>query len=438
MTRAVTQPLPPALLAWRALTALAAPLVPHLLTGRAKWGKEDRSRLPERLGAAPVARPAGLLVWLHGASVGESLVALSLASALRERRPDLRFLLTSGTRTSADLVGARLHPDDIHRFVPVDTPKATRAFMTDWKPDLGVFIEGEIWPNLILAAEGQGTRLALVNARMTSKSARGWARFPRSARRLFDTFAAALPADRFTKSVLEGLRSRPVGEPGNLKLASGSLVPPAAMVTSARAAIGNRPVWLAASTHAGEEALALAAHARLRMAAPDALLILAPRHPDRVVDVEVECRKAGFVPPRRSRSDPLATDTAVWLWDTLGELSVACAVAPVCFVAGSTLPSVAGHSPVDQALAGSAIVTGPEVANFADVYEALCEAEGAVQLGSLTPDSLAMTVAGLLGDPARRARMAEAARGVLADGGAAGRRTTDTLLGLLPAREAAS
>jgi 3-deoxy-D-manno-octulosonic-acid transferase len=434
--------LPFGLRAYRALTGALAWAAPALLAARARRGKEEPARLDERLGRAPAPpRTGGPLAWLHAASVGESVLALALAGEMRAARPDLRFLFTSGTVTSARLVGERLSPGDVHRYVPVDTPGATRAFIDAWRPDLGVFIESEIWPNLLLAAHGAGVPLALVNARMNARSARGWSRRMASARALFNLFDIVLPADAFTAQALAALRDGPTGPPGNLKLAAAPAPVDAARLAEVKAATGDRPVWLAASTHAGEDGLMLEAHAALRMAAPDALLILAPRHPERGEDVAVDCRRAGFVPARRSRGEAPSPAEAVWLWDTLGELDLAAHAARVACVAGSFLPGGGGHNPVEPALAGAAVVSGPHVASFSDLYRDLADAGGAILLAEADARALAMIVAGLLGDEAWRAAQCAAAREVVARGRASMARTLAALTPMLPPgppREAAS
>jgi 3-deoxy-D-manno-octulosonic-acid transferase len=427
----VSQKLPFALRAYQGMTGLLAPFLPGILSRRAARGKEEVARLGERLGTAPIERPPGPLVWIHGASVGESLVSLSVAEAMRRARPDLTFLFTSGTKTSSDMIAKRLVGRDLHRYLPVDVPKAARAFVEGWKPDLAVFVEGEIWPNLILIAQAAGVPMALINARMTNKSIKGWANRLPSARVLFDAFALAIPADSRTQEALSLFRTGPVGQPGNLKLAAPAPGLDAREVKALGSQLKERPVWLAASTHAGEESVILAAHAALCLASPKALLILAPRHPDRATDVEVDCRKAGFIPVRRSRGDVPQLGHGVWLWDTLGELGLAMSLAPVTFVAGSLAPDIGGHNPVEPARLGSAIVSGASVSNFADLYGALEEAGGAVMLDEPSSDRLALAIADLMGNSERASAMKAAALRVVDAGVGAMDASVAALLALL-------
>ncbi|GIU67899.1 3-deoxy-D-manno-octulosonic acid transferase [Candidatus Phycosocius spiralis] len=405
--------------------------MPFILACRATKGKEDPGRVNERLSTAPINRPEGTLVWIHGASVGESLLGFSLAQHLRAARPELTFLFTSATKTSADLMAKKLKAPDMHRYVPVDVPRATEAFIAGWKPNLAIFIEGEIWPNLLLATKKADIRLALVNARMTHKSAKGWLGRIKSARLLFGLFDLIMPADRRTRDAISLLVDAPLAEPGNLKLATSPLVVNQAELTALKEILGQRPVWLAASTHAGEEEIILASHCAIKRDTPDTLLILAPRHPERMLEVQAACAKHGFVPVLRSRGHIPTKDDRVWLWDTLGEMGLAMSLAPVTFMAGSLRPELSGHNPVEPIQLGSAVVSGHCVGNFLDLYQALKDEGGCVILDDTRRDRLGMVITQLLGDPRRRSRQNEAARHVIGRGGHAMVATVTALLACL-------
>lgn len=424
----MTGSLPFALRLYRMGMGVFERFLPGVLQRRAARGKEDPARLNERLGTAPITRPTGRLVWIHGASVGESLVGFGLAEKLREADPNLIFLFTSGTRTSADLMTTRLSAPDLHRYIPVDTPAAAVAFVTGWRPDLAVFVEGEIWPNLLLATKAAHIPLALVNARMTRRSIEGWAGRMRTARHLFSLFDLAMSADQRTAEALSLFRDGPINTIGNLKLA---VTPPrieAGKISALKHQIGERPVWLAASTHAGEDEVLIAAHTALRLGAPDALLILAPRHPERAMDVEIACRKQGLVPVKRSSGQVPDPRTPIWLWDTLGELGLAMKLAPVTFVAGSLQPGIGGHNPVEPVQLSSAVISGSFVENFRDLYQALEDHDGAIIVDDHSSDRIALAVAGLLGDPDRRDALTRQAGEVIAEGASA---MADTVTGLL-------
>ena len=428
--------LPFSLLLYRFATRLFAGFLPGILARRAAKGKEDPSRLNQRLGTAPIHRPEGTLVWIHGASVGESLLGFSLAQHLRAARPELIFLFTSGTKTSADLMAKKLKAPDMHRYVPVDVPRAAEAFIAGWKPDLAVFIEGEIWPNLLFATKKADIPLALVNARMTHKSAKGWLGRIKSARHLFGLFDLIMPADRRTRDAISLFVDAPMAEPGNLKLATSPLAVNEAELTALRAALGQRPVWLAASTHAGEEEIILAAHRALMLGAPDALLILAPRHPERVLEVQLACSQQGVAPALRTKRATPTPKDSVWLWDTLGELGLALSLAPVTFVAGSLRPELSGHNPVEPIQLGSAVVSGSFVGNFLDLYQALEDEDAAVILDDHTSYRLGLAIAQLLGDPDRRGQQNVAARHVIDRGSTAMEATVTALLACLKGRSA--
>ena len=269
--------------AWRLAASAAAPLLPAYLRRRVARGKEVPDRLTERFGEG-AARPAGPLLWLHAASVGETLSILPLIEALGRAMPSLRFLVTTGTVTSATLLGQRLPaalaPRVAHRFVPLDVPRWVARFLDGWRPDAAVFAESELWPNLIAAAAARGIPLALVNARMSDRSAAWWRRAPGLARAVLDPFRLVL-----AQTEGDAARLRALGAPahclGNLKYAAAPLPVDAGELDRLRGLLAGRPAWLAASTHPGEEAIVIAAHRRLAAAHPGLLTMIVPRHPER-------------------------------------------------------------------------------------------------------------------------------------------------------------
>jgi len=410
---------------YRAVTAIAAPLTGPLLRWRARNGKEDSARLGERFGRTLAQRPAGTLVWLHGASVGETRVLMQVQAALAARRPDVSFLFTSGTRTSAGLF-ARPIARAIHQYVPLDRVAVAQRFLAHWRPDIAVFAESDIWPNLIEETARSGAKLALVNARISPRSLASWARTPGTARHLLGRFSAILAADPRTAEGVSKLTGRVVEAPGNLKLAAPPPSYDPASLASARADIGNRPVWLAASTHPGEDEIVLGAHEQIRAAYPEALLIIAPRHPERGEAIAKLAGKA----PRRSTSDRIG-DAPVFIADTMGELGLFYALSPVSLVAGSLLPELKGHNPVEPAKLDSAILTGPHVESFADTFADLLDARGAVQVTDA--DAIAQMVLHLWRHEPERRALLTAARDVTSRGGASLERTIQALEALLPA-----
>ena len=416
----------PALTLYRATTVALGPLARPWLDARARAGKEDAARLGERFGDYAQARPAGRLMWLHAASVGESGVAIALIEALAARDASLSFLLTTGTRTSADLAAKRAPPRTTHSYAPVDRRDAVRKFLAHWRPDAGVFVESELWPNLILEAKAAGVRLALVNARMSPRTLSRWQAWPAAANILLSPFDWISAADARTAEALSRLRDAPVAALGNLKLAAPA---PSADVAARDALvkeIGARPVWLAASTHAGEDEIVLAAHKQLRSETPNALLIIAPRHPERGASVSSIANNA----PRRSLNRPIG-DAPVYVADTLGELGLLYSVAPIALVAGSLLPTLKGHNPIEPAKIGAAILTGPHVESFQDVFDGLFAAGGARRVSDAA--TLAAAIGSLSREAAVREAQVRAARVFAAQGAEAFEATVTQLAGMIPA-----
>lgn len=355
---------------YRLATAALEPLAPALLRRRARRGKEDAARLEERLGRPSLARPEGPLVWLHGASVGETLSLLPLIAWLQAQRPGLALLVTSGTATSADLLARRLPDGVVHQYAPIDTPGAVRRFTAHWKPDLVLLAEGEIWPNLIFEAKESGAKLALVSARMTQASAGGWSRLPRSAAAVFGTFDAVLAQDDASAQRLAALGARDDGRL-NLKLAGEPLPVDPATLAALAAAARRRPILLAASTHGGDEAMVLHAYAQ---ADPGhrALLVIAPRHPARAQDVVDLARDEGFTAALHSET-PFG-QAEVQVIDRLGDLGPWFAAAALAYVGGGLSEKIGGHNPLEAARLDCAIASGPKVGNWASVYAALGDA----------------------------------------------------------------
>jgi len=367
----------PARLAYGAATAALHPLAPVLLRSRARAGKEDRARLPERLGRASLPRPPGRLAWLHGASVGESLSLLPLIARLQDARPDLTLLATSGTVTAAALLAQRLPTGVLHQYIPLDTPFAAARFVQHWRPDLAVFAESDLWPNLLLRARAGGARLALISARLSKASLRGWGRSPGFARRLLSAFDLVLPQDDATAAALQRLGARDDGRL-NLKLVGDPLPADARTLAQARAAAAGRAVFVAASTHPGEDAAALdAAPAR-------SLLVIVPRHPSRGPEILALAEARGRAAGLRSRGAAFGAHP-VHIADTLGELGLWFRLADAALVGGSLVPDVGGHNPLEPARLGAPFASGPHVRNW-PIYDDLIAA-GAV---TIAPDAEAL------------------------------------------------
>lgn len=381
--------------------------------------------MAERLGHAGVARPPGPLVWLHGVSVGESLSLLPLARALNV--PGRTLLVTSGTRTSAELLATRLPPGVIHQYAPVDAPAAVHRFLDHWRPDAGVLVESELWPNLILAAKARGVKLALLSARMTQASADGWARAPGAARALLSAFDLVLPQEAQTQARLAKLGAR-TGPLLNLKMVGEPLPFDPTELTRLKAAIGGRKVVLAASTHPGEEEIITGA---FRATGLDALLIIAPRHPERGEAVARLLTAQGFKTARRSAGEPLTAATDAYVADTLGEMGLFFRAADVAVMGGSFVPGIGGHNPLEPARLGVPILTGPHIFNAAAIYAQMFVEVAAIE----TPDAETLTrdLRGLLTQPLIARRIGEAALTFAERQGAALDEAIALLKPLLPA-----
>lgn len=421
----------PPLALYAAATGLLEPLAPLVLRARARRGKEDAARLTERLGHAGLARPDRPVVWLHGVSVGESLSLLPLAAALAARRPDLALVATSGTVTSAELLARRLPPGVVHQYAPVDGPAAVARFLDHWRPSVGVLVESELWPNLIGQARARGVRMALVSARMTKASARSWARARASAQALLSAFELILPQDEASAARLAGLGAR-IGPRLNLKLAGEPLPCDPAELARLRETVAGRKVVLAASTHPGEEGLIAEAFGRAASASgADALLVVAPRHPDRGEAVAATLGADGAPAPRRSQGAAIGPRTRAYVADTLGELGLFFRLAEVAVMGGGFVEGIGGHNPLEPARLGAPVVSGPHVFNAAEVYAEL-HAEAAA-ITAADGAALARHIEGLLTYPHIARRIGEAGRACAERQAQALERALDLISPLAPA-----
>ncbi len=362
---------------YRLATTLLEPLAPLLLKRRVGRGKEDPARLHERLGRPTIPRPPGPLVWLHGASVGESLSLLPLIEALAGQRPDMTLLVTSGTVTAAELLARRLPTGAIHQYAPVDAPEVARRFLKHWRPDLVVFAESELWPNLLLQAKAQGVKLALLGARVSQTSADSWARAPGSARTMLGAFDLILAQDNVSRARLEFLGATVAGEL-DLKQAAAPLPYDEIELSALAFPTRGRPILVAASTHPGEDEMIAEAFART--ATPPCLLVLVPRHPARANRIAAALTVQGLTHARRSTGEPLRPDTQVYVADTLGELGLFFRLAQAVVMGGSLTGGVGGHNPLEPAHFGLPVITGEDVANFGATYDDLLDAGAAVMV----------------------------------------------------------
>lgn len=363
--------LPLGLRAWRWLGAAVTPLAPLLLGERAARGKEERGRMQERLGSASLPRPEGRLIWVHGASVGESLAALPLIEKLLAGGNPV--LVTSGTVTSAAMMEARLPKGAIHQYVPLDMPRAVSRFLDHWRPVAGLFVESDLWPTLLLEAKARGVKLALINARISERSAARWQWAPKMARALLGAFDVVLAQDEDFAARFRALGAVNVANVGSLKADAPPLGCDLTELAALKSKIAERPVLLAAQTHPGEDETILPAHDQLRSDFPDLLTIIVPRHVERGRDIAMLCGSRPVA--RRAAQEPVTATTAIYIADTMNELGLFYRLAPFCFLGGTLVP-MNGHNPLEPAALHCAILAGPSRANSAKAFEAVLSAQG--------------------------------------------------------------
>jgi 3-deoxy-D-manno-octulosonic-acid transferase len=414
------------------LTKLAFPFVPWLLERRKRQGKEDPERVRERLGHPDISRPDGPLVWVHAASVGETNAVLPVIERIRQKRPDLQMLLTTGTRTSARVANERLPEGCIHQFAPWDLMPAVRRFLDHWQPSLMVLTESEIWPNTILEAHRRGIPIALVNARMSSRSQKRWRNHKSLARPLFSRIRLVLAqTERLTRAFRE-LGARDARPTGNLKIDSPPLPVDDDALRALRETLGARPVWIAASTHSGEDESVIAAHKVIARQIPDLLTIIAPRHPERGAAIAKLTTAAGLETARRSMGALPTGDTAIYVADTIGELGTFYTLAPAALIGGSLIEH-GGQNPIEAVRFNTAVITGPHHRNFAQEYETLLKRRGAIVVNSA--DDLAEAVKTLLSGDVELARSRQAANDALDQLSGALDKTVAALLELVPTKD---
>lgn len=365
--------------AYNILMRVSTPFLQRYLQRRTRAGKEDTRRSGERRGIAGQPRPAGKLVWFHAASVGESLSLLSLITQTRKTCPEINVLVTTGTVTSAKLMAERLPSGALHQYVPVDHPAWVARFLDHWQPDLALWAESEFWPNLLMAMQERGIPAVLLNARMSKDSFRTWSRIKGTAQKLLSTFDLCLAQNTAEADRLKTLGAKHVKVSANLKYAAVPLPFEAAALEKLRAQIGARPVLLWASTHAGEEVMAMRVHQALGTQAPDLLTIIVPRHPVRGAEITADMTVAGFAVSRRSAEEAMTPQTQIYIADTLGELGLfyrAC----THVVMGGSFADIGGHNPIEPAQYGCVIFFGPMTYNFLTIMEDFRQAKAVIEI----------------------------------------------------------
>ncbi|MCM2291316.1 lipid IV(A) 3-deoxy-D-manno-octulosonic acid transferase [Allorhizobium sp. BGMRC 0089] len=391
-----------ALIAYRCAGIAGYPCAGLFLNLRARRGKEDRARKMERVGYASANRPRGPLVWVHAASVGEMMAVSTLMRELR--RADINVLLTTGTVTSAEMASNRLQVDVIHQYVPLDALPAVRRFLDYWHPDLAIGVESEIWPATLSELNRRKIPQVLVNARLSDRSFKRWQKHPLVAHSLFSQLAMVIAQSDLDAERFRDLGAWPVITSGNIKVETDAPPCDPALLSVYDAQIGHRKTWAATSTAEGEEKVAAMVHRALK-AHMGQLTIIVPRHIERADEIEAMMTAQGLTVARRSRNDPITPDTDIFLGDSMGEMGLYLRLTEIAFV-GRSLVAKGGGNPLEPAVLGCAVLSGPHVENFRDTYQALVK-KGAARLVR-DAEMLAKGVHFLMNNPVTRHKMADA------------------------------
>jgi 3-deoxy-D-manno-octulosonic-acid transferase len=404
---------------YQRLTRAGTPLIHVHIKRRMRRGKEDAARINERFGIASVARPAGRLVWLHAASIGEALSALSFLSLLNTRYPSVQLLFTTGTVTSATLLATKLPAGAIHQFMPVDTPVAVARFLDHWKPDAGLFLESELWPNMLMEAKKRGIRLALLNARMSETSMRNWGYAPdtiaellssftmilaqsEADRRRYETLARVIARNSCSEAIhsaskqavdcfgLESPRNDGGKEQhhspfihyvGNLKHDAAPLATDADTLAQLKTQLTGRPIFVGASLHPSEEIIFAQAALALKKQHADLLAILIPRHPERGKEMEASIGTLPLITARRSLAEAITEKTDIYIADTIGELGLWYRLADAVLIGGSLIAH-GGQNPLEPIRLGAPVMFGTHMFNFEPTASELLAAGAAVRVES--------------------------------------------------------
>lgn len=396
---------------YRHITRIGAPLVTLYLKYRLSKGKEDPVRFGERFGQASKPRQDGTLIWFHAASVGEATSLLKLIEHVTSLSPNTQLLLTSGTVTSAKLLASILPAHVIHQFTPVDTPQAVGAFLDHWKPDIAVFTESELWPNILLESHARGVKLALVNARMSEKSFNYWQHQPEMITAMLGCFSFVTAQTSVDVSRYKTLGAANVLELGNLKYDAEPLDCDEDLLKRIRTQIAGRPCIVAASLHPGEDELLVSTHATLEKTFPNLLTIIIPRHPERGSGMTESAKALTSNVGRRSQGDLPDAQTQIYIADSIGEMGLWYQLADIVIMGGSFIAH-GGQNPLEPIRLHRPVIAGPHMFNFAEIVAQLLNIHALVQVENA--DALASHCTQLLNDANAREALVQSADAWLA------------------------
>ena len=387
---------------YRIATILGVPFILFYLNWRKGNGKEDNERINERFGISTSSRPSGILIWLHAASVGEAISMLQLIDKLLKEHVNYHLMMTTGTVSSAQLMESRLPQRAFHQYIPIDRPPYVRRFIDHWKPDIALWAESEFWPNIITETRKRNIPMVLVNGRISNKSFTGWQRAPGLIKTLLQCFTLCLGQSDNDVDRLNQLGAPNSKNLGNLKFA----VPPLPANTEAldalRSDIGNRPVCLAASTHAGEEKIIATTHNNLKSRYPDLLTIIIPRHSTRGPEILYAIEPITANNILRSKGDLITNATNIYIADTIGELGLFYRLTEIVFMGKSLVP-LGGQNPLEALNLNCAVLHGPHMTNFQWMSEQMIKLGCSVQVN--TAEELTEAISDLLSDHKKRDNM---------------------------------
>lgn len=394
---------------YKAMMQAGTPLLEAYLKRRAGRGKEDPARAHERRGRATMPRGAAPLAWFHAASVGESLSLLAIISRVLDTHPGLRVMVTTGTVASANLMADRLPPRAFHQYMPVDHPAWVATFLDHWRPDFVVWSESEFWPNMLSAIKSRGIPAVLLNARMSDGSFRRWKWAKRAIADILSVFGLCLAQNAAEAQRLEQLGAANVRVAANVKYAAAPLPVDDEKLSAMQAQLSGRKTILWASTHAGEEKLAIETHLALRRQFLDLLTVIVPRHAPRGPDVLALAQQQSLGAGLRSRGDAVRE---IYIADTMGELGLFYRLCKTVVVGGS-FADIGGHNPIEPGQLGCVIFYGPQMYNFITINEDFMAAQAAVQVADVK--ELALTLAEALASPEKFSRYGDSARALTAE-----------------------
>ncbi len=387
---------------YRSIMAAGEPVLSRILDRRSLRGKEDTARMGERKGRPGLKRPEGKLAWVHAASVGEAQSALILIESLLNSNPALHVLVTSGTVTSARMMDKNLPARAFHQFYPLDHPDWVESFINHWRPDLVLWMESELWPNMLAEIRERHIPAALINARMSSRSYMFWRLAGKGARNVLDCFSLVLAQTEKDARHYQSLGARNVITTDNLKYSAKPLGFDEDSLRRISAACGRRPLWLYASTHDGEEAMACRIHQVLKNSMPDLLTIIVPRHPDRRNDILATCNEYKLKARLRGETKQLpGTDEDIYIADTLGELGLFYRLSSVaCIGRCFSNDGGGGHNPIEAMQLNCTVIFGPHVKNFQEIYDEMFLMKTGLRV--TTEDEFIQTLRRILNDAKSR------------------------------------